>query len=278
MYNLSNMQNTFMKLLLKIKILKNLHDRIISLEKLIQISNDALTKQNEKIKILEESIILFTDDHKFDNFYKNFEDQFRGTEEDIKSRLNIYLPYFNNSKINFNKFGVIDLGSGRGEFIDLLSSNNFNITGIDNNRAMVERAKTKGLKAINSNVLDYMNKIKSNSIGAITGFHIVEHIPFIHLYKLLNQCYEALTKNGFVIFETPNPENITVGSCNFYLDPSHLKPIPPALMVYILESIGFKNIKINRIHPVYSDNKSNQNKYISDHLLSSQDYAVIGYK
>ena len=272
------MQSGIKKILLKSSSLKDFIERIKSLEESVKKSQSLQTKQSERIKSLEESVRLFTDDHKFDEFYKNFEDKFRGTEEDIKSRVKVYLPYFKNSAVNFNNYGVLDLGSGRGEFIDLMTSNHINITGIDNNQEMVQRSLNKGLNAINANVLDFIKTIKPKSLGSITGFHIVEHIPFIHLYKLLLNCYGSLVNGGFVIFETPNPENLTVGGCNFYIDPSHLKPIPPALMEYILESIGFKNIEIKRLHPINSSKNDNSNKYISDYLLSSQDYSVIGYK
>jgi O-antigen chain-terminating methyltransferase len=35
---------------------------------------------------------------------------------------------------------------------------------------------------------------------------------------------------GLLILETPNPENLVVGACTFWYDPTHIRPLPPAMM------------------------------------------------
>lgn len=221
---------------------------------------------------------LFADDHSLDVFYANFEDRFRGTEELISKRQEEYLPYFSKAKINFEEHPVLDIGSGRGEFLKLLNANKINAVGLDINEDMVRRTVEKGLKAELGDALSYLKRQKAQSLGVITGFHIVEHIPFSILMQLFTAAYRTLCEDGFVIFETPNPENVTVGSNGFYMDPSHLNPIPPDLLAFALENCGFRKIEILRLHP--SDRPANLNVHeqIANYFYGPLDYAVIAYK
>jgi O-antigen chain-terminating methyltransferase len=222
---------------------------------------------------------LFADDHMLDKFYTAFEDRFRGPEKMIMDRQKEYLPYFTKSKkIDFSKTPVLDIGSGRGEFLQLLSKNDIRSVGLDINHDMVNRANEKGLEAIQGDALSHLQSVKSQSYGAVTGFHIVEHIPFNTLLRIIDSTRRSLVNEGFVIFETPNPENLTVGSTTFYMDPSHLHPIPPALLAFTLELSGFRNVEILRIHPNEKLSESKIDKDVAELIYGPRDYAVIGYK
>jgi len=223
---------------------------------------------------------LFANDHIMDSFYTDFEDNFRGSEKTILERLEVYLPYFKNSKINFSKNQVLDIGSGRGEFLQLLKANKIEAIGLDINLDMVERSKSKSLQAIQGDGLTHLLDVKSQTYGAITGFHIVEHIPFNVLMRIFKSAHRALISGGFVIFETPNPENIIVASSGFYTDPSHLNPIPPDLLAFALKTSGFIDVEIKRLHPVDVTPKeiAGVPEEISGRFYGPRDYAVIAYK
>lgn len=222
---------------------------------------------------------LFAEDHLMDVFYTKFEDRFRGSEEIIMKRLEEYLPYFKESKLNFTKNPVLDIGSGRGEFLQVLKKNKINSLGLDINLDMVKRANDKGLKTEQGDALSYLEKSGgTQKYGAITGFHIVEHIPFGELLRIFSAARRALVKNGFVLFETPNPENILVGTHSFYLDPSHLHPLPPELLAFAFEVSGFKDIEIKRLHPDSGHDTKGLPKDVASRLYGPRDYAVIAYK
>lgn len=232
----------------------------------------------KKGKNKDDKAELFAEDHLLDVFYTKFEDRFRGTEDMIKGRLKEYLPYFKQSKLDFKKYPVLDIGTGRGELLQLLKENKLNALGIDINVDMIERCKKKGLKAIQGDAVTFLQDSKPSTFGAITGFHIVEHIPFNILLRLFSAAHSSLVENGFVLFETPNPENIIVGSCGFYMDPSHLNPLPPELLAFALETCGFRTVEIRRIHPVkHSDHKRVPEEFIN-RFYGPRDYAVVGYK
>lgn len=257
----------------------------------IQLAQDNLRQQfsilettknmNKAASVNQNGKHLLADDHLLDKFYIDFEDRFRGTEDLILKRQQEYLPFFQNSQLDFNKKPVLDIGSGRGELLQLLKKHKIRAVGLDINHDMVKRSKDKGLEAVQGDALEHLQKAKSQSYGAITGFHIVEHIPFNLLLRIFDNAHRALAENGFVIFETPNPENIIVGCCAFYMDPSHLHPLPPDLLAFALETCGFKNIEIRRLHPV--DNVPEEKtkglpKEVANRFYGPRDYAVIGYK
>ena len=224
----------------------------------------------------------FADNHDVDRFYIEFENKFRGREEEIIERLEEYLPYFTAIKKQSLKKPVLDIGCGRGEFLELMKNVNINAIGLDINSTMVRRSIDKGFNAVEADAMEYLAKKEAKSFSAITGFHIVEHIPFNDLLRLMAICYRAVTENGFVLFETPNPENLSVGAFSFYYDPSHLKPIPPQLLAFTLEYVGFKKIEILPLHPEIDTNGkstvSKMDKQVIDKLFGPRDYAVIAYK
>ncbi len=267
---------------------KDVSDRLSALVK----SNDNLSQQLAFINVSEtdkkvrantanSDKVLFAEDHLSDVFYANFEDKFRGTEVEIRRRISKdYLPLFKKSGIDYKKFPILDIGSGRGEFLSLMNDSGLTARGIDINTDMVKRSKKKGLDAVEGDATTYLNTALPQSFGAVTGFHIVEHIPFNQLLRLFTAAHTALTEGGFVLFETPNPENIIVGSYSFYLDPSHLNPVPPDLLAFALENCGFRNIEIRRLHPS-EDHIADSKKIpadLAERLYGPRDYCVIAYK
>ena len=252
----------------------------ISLDNLQQ-KIDFLETNNKTVKSLTKDTVsakLFANDHMLDKFYGDFEDRFRGSEDMIYDRLSEYVPVFKEQKIDYAKSPVLDIGSGRGELLKLLKDSGINAIGLDINKEMVERSIKMGYKASEGDAELFLKNSKSQSFGAITGFHIVEHIPFNVLLRIFNNCYRALVADGFVIFETPNPENLKVGSTTFYMDPSHLHPLPPDLLAFTLQTIGFRNVEIRRLHPETDKMNDSLPKEVNNLLYGPRDYSVIGYK
>lgn len=219
------------------------------------------------------------DDHTHDNFYKLFEDKFRGSEELIKERLLEYVPYLKRLSSAAKRLPVLDIGCGRGEFLAVVTETGLKAIGIDMNKSMVDRAKSLGFTAYENDALSYLLKQKSSSHAVISGFHLVEHIPFPALLKIFEECYRVIHPDGFIIFETPNPKNLVVGTSSFYLDPSHIKPIPPELLAFALEAQGFETQILN-LHPAKDDIKHDDPvvQDIMQLVYGSLDYAVLASK
>jgi O-antigen chain-terminating methyltransferase len=226
--------------------------------------------------------MLKEEDHLLDGMYVNFEDRFRGTREDIKERLKVYLPHVEQAKKGKRSFSILDLGCGRGEWLELLRENGYIARGVDFNRVMVRQCQAVGLDVIESDMIEYLRNQKPNTFGAITGFHIVEHLAFKTLISLFDETFRVLQSGGMVIFETPNPENLIVAACNFYFDPTHRSPLPPRLLNFLMESRGFAKTEIIRLHPFGFFREEQKTSTAVEALIplfnTEQDYSVIAYK
>ena len=219
--------------------------------------------------------------HLVDAFYVAFEDQFRGSREEIISRLKVYLPQIAEAKVGKEDSPILDIGCGRGEWLKLLQESGYIARGIDINRTMLEQCRARGLEAIEGDAVAYLESLADASLGAVTGFHIIEHLPFSLLIKLLNEIVRVLQPGGLVIFETPNPQNVLVGSNNFYIDPSHLNPLPSPLSQFLLEHAGLNSVEVINLNPYedsYKVSGSELAELFNKYFYGPQDYAVVGHK
>jgi SAM-dependent methyltransferase len=210
------------------------------------------------------------------SFYKAFEDRFRGSRELIAERLQIYLPLIQPLKNTYPDCNAVDLGCGRGEWLELLNSNGFKSHGVDIDEGMLENANLLGLSTELKDALEHLTSLPDESIHLISGFHIAEHLPFDILQKLVQESLRVLKPAGLLILETPNPENISVGSNTFYIDPTHVRPLPPPLLSFLPEYFGFARVTVFRLNsslPI--NNEISLLNVISD---VSPDYSVIAQK
>ena len=216
---------------------------------------------------------------RLDALYVAFADRFRGTQEDIKGRVQVYLPFLRDSGLA--KEEVFDVGCGRGEWLELLREQGFQAWGVDSNVQMVERCRERGLDAVAGDAIALLRDLPDASLGAVTAFHVVEHLPLETLLELLRETLRVLKPGGLAIFETPNPENIQVGSCTFYHDPTHRNPLPWRLMHFLAEANGFCRLQVLKLHPCVPDlglGNREPTEAFHDWLYGPQDYAVIGWK
>jgi O-antigen chain-terminating methyltransferase len=217
-----------------------------------------------------------------EELYVAFENRFRGTREEIKERLKVYLPYVHQVQMDDDHFRILDLGCGRGEWLELIKESGYMGRGVDINRVMVRQCQELGLDVVESDMIDYLKKQESNSFSMVTGFHILEHLPIGRIISLLDEVLRVLRRGGMAVFEVPNPENLLVATHHFYLDPTHKHKLPLDLVFFLLESRGFKKIEILRHHPHEFIPEAEEASAAVKSLLSlfnrERDYSVIAYK
>lgn len=212
------------------------------------------------------------------SFYRAFEERFRGSRELIKSRLQIYMPFVDHCLELYENCTALDLGCGRGEWLELMLEKGLHIQGVDTDPEVLKAFKELNLPATQKDALLAMQELPDASLVLVTAFQVVEHIPFHVLQSWVKEAYRVLKPGGLLILETQNPENLGVGATSFYLDPSHQRPIPPLLLAFLPEYYGFERVKILRLQ---EDRKfaEGQTTNMVDVLLGvSPDYAVVAQK
>ena len=213
-----------------------------------------------------------------DTFYKSFEDAFRGSRSLIKQRLEYYLPLIKGLQANCDSLSVLDLGCGRGEWLELLKEHDISAHGVDLDEGMLSECLKLNLDCTHGDVMTFLAKQKDQSKDVITSFHLIEHLPFDVLKNLVRECCRVLKPGGVLILETPNCENILVGSGTFYLDPTHAKPLPSQLISFLTIFCGFKKSDIHFLNGPWK-NLDNVKPSLSKIFYGvGSDYAVIAQK
>jgi len=221
--------------------------------------------------------------------YAGLEDRFRGSEAEIKERQRPYLRHFR------GRDPVLDIGCGRGEFLELLSEAGIAARGVDADRDMVLLCRDKGLDVAEGDASAQLAAMPDGSLGGIFCAQFIEHFRPEQIQRLARLCHEKLRPGGVLVFETINPACVSVFGRSFYLDPTHVWPFHPELTRFLLEGAGFREITLELLSPVdpatrlphvgppaFADADAalfnRAADMINATLLGHQDYALIGIR
>ena len=207
-----------------------------------------------------------------------FQARFGGDEPVIRKQSEAFVDLFAGRK------RVLDLGSGRGIFLQLLKDKGIGGYGVDLDPRMVAQCREKGLEAHEVDALTHLRQIEAGSVDGLYARHLAEHVLPGELVEILRACRRALAPGAPLVFVTPNPATLTVGAHTFWLDPQHLRPIPPELFKFYLEVEGFTEVEIRTFEP--TENRLREDvpegpirdnvKLLNRTLFGDRDYAVIG--
>lgn len=259
------------------------------------------SQQEAAAKILEAASAAQT--AQADGFYAALEARFRGPRSLIRERQSQYLPVIAEARNRVETFpptprapggnsaidrlyagnGVLDLGCGRGEWLELLKEQGVPALGVELNQFFLDACRQRGVDVAEANLVEFLKAVPAESVTAITGFHIIEHLPFPVLQEVVRDCFRILRRGGMAIFETPNPANILTSALNFRLDPTHQHPVHPALAQFILETGGFSSVRLEFLHAYEESQKVDEKGDIlaerfNAYFYGPQDYAVMGVK
>ncbi|MBK5938436.1 class I SAM-dependent methyltransferase [Halochromatium roseum] len=242
------------------------------------LSNEAIATAAASLQ----AVLDATVDDRLDAYYVAFEEEFRGSPEQIRATQEGYVADLLGAAVVTPETPVLDLGCGRGEWLGLLAESGLHAQGVDSNRVMVERCRSYGLDARCEDALSALQALPDASLGAVSAFHLIEHLPFALLHALLEQAHRVLCPGGLLILETPNPENVLVGSHTFYHDPTHRNPMTPTATRFLVRYLGFADPEIRRLHPYPESAKvpgqDALTERVNGHLCGPQDFALIARK
>jgi len=243
--------------------------------------NRALARQTAVPVALTPSLAPCPND--LDALYVSFEEVFRGTREDIKGRVRRHVEKFALAGAGRSDRPVLDLGCGRGEWLEVLRDHGLAARGIDLNTCNIEICRSLGLAVAHDHALAALKACPDGSLGGVSAFHLVEHLPFEVLVAMIDEALRALAEGGILLFETPNGESLMVSGRNFFFDPTHRHPIPPQVLSFVLERRGFAAVEVVRLHPYGQEHhldatQGQAEALLNELLFGPQDYAVIGRK
>jgi SAM-dependent methyltransferase len=220
----------------------------------------------------------------FDYFV--FEDKFRGNEALIRNRQEDYLNYFRGRE------NVVDVGCGRGEFLELLRDNGIAARGVELGHDQFLLCREKGLDVVQQDLFSFLESLRDDSIGGLFSAQVIEHLTASEQLRFVNLAYRKSKAGSPVIFETINAQCVFAIVHNFFLDPTHVRPVHPETLKFAMESVNFRNVQLQFSSPVVDrhiptlnigGNVEEMEKFnfairqLNELIYGCQDYAAIGW-
>ncbi len=206
--------------------------------------------------------------------YGRFAERFRGTEEYVKAAQQFYLPYFRACR------NVLDIGCGRGEFLEMMQAAGIPAKGIDLSQESVATCRHKTLDAEVADLFVYLENLPEASLDGIFCSQVVEHLPPERLPEMIRLCASRLQRHGVVAIETPNPECLAIFATHFYLDPTHRRPVPHPLLAFYLDEFGVGRLEVRKLSPAVESMPSVKSlpEEFREAFFGGLDYAILGKK
>jgi 2-polyprenyl-3-methyl-5-hydroxy-6-metoxy-1,4-benzoquinol methylase len=222
--------------------------------------------------------------------YHAFEQIFREPSDRLKESLRRYLPYFVDAPEP-----ILDLGCGRGEFLQLMKDSGKSAYGIDLSEYEVDRLRSTGLQATSTDIFEHVQHLQAASIGGVFCAQVVEHLAPETVYNLLSGLHHAMKAGAPLVMETVNPLSVFGFHNLFFKDPTHVFPVHPETLLFMTRYTGFKDVEAHLISPVPEQQRLPEPKKedfepaayeylksvtgrLNQLLYDSLEYFVVGYK
>jgi O-antigen chain-terminating methyltransferase len=203
-----------------------------------------------------------------------FAERFRGAEERVRAMQSLYTEKFAGAR------NVLDIGCGRGEFLEAAREAAIGARGIDLNEESVALCRSKGLEAEVADLFAYLPALADSSLGGVYCAQVIEHIAPERLPDMIRLLSAKVAAGGLVAFETPNPECLAIFASHFYIDPTHTRPVPSSLLAFYLEEAGFGHIEVRQLEPAVESwpELSELAQAFRERFFGGLDYALFARK
>jgi O-antigen chain-terminating methyltransferase len=206
--------------------------------------------------------------------YGRFAERFRGSEDYVRRSQEFYKPFF------AGRSNVLDIGCGRGEFLEAMRELDVPARGIDLGAESVAQCRQKGLAAERADLFEYLSEQPDGEFDGIMSSQVVEHVAPEKLPAMVRLCASKMRRGGVLVVETPNPECLAIFATHFYLDPTHTRPVPHQLMAFYMEEAGFAPLGVHRLSPAIESMPeiAELPERFREKFFGGLDYAIVGRK
>jgi len=183
----------------------------------------------------------------FDLLYRAFEDRHRGGDEAITAlQEHDYLDLLR--ALPHPDLAVADLGCGRGELVRLLDRAGLVAVGVDSNQGQIVEGEQRLF--VEDDLFRWLDAQDDASLRAVVAMHVVEHLPLELQIRLVFEARRVLAPGGLLVLETPNALSLSTAATNFWVDPTHERPVHPAFLDFLAVEAGFGDIELRPLHPM----------------------------
>ena len=246
---------------------------------------DGLLRQLEEHRIPDPLLVRDLLEPLEDWAYAGFENRYRGSAADVRRQQETYLSHFKGDR------QVLDLGCGRGEFLEMLHERGISARGVDSNSQMIEICREKGLSCDKGDILEMLNAVEDGSLGGIFSSQVIEHLSPAYLKQLVAASFRKLGASTPLILETINPTSVFALVRIYFLDLTHRSPVHPQALQFLMENFGFEDVSLLYSAPLEEDRLQilpaedeetaviNRNiDKLNSLLYSPSNFAAIGWK
>jgi O-antigen chain-terminating methyltransferase len=230
--------------------------------------------RNKGAMVAQSGPVVTSGEPQLDIDWVHFANKFRGDDAKIQKHFEKYVERFAECQ------RVLDIGCGRGEFLALLKQRGIAGVGVDLHAENLSLLRERGLEAVQADVFQYLAEQGPASFDGIFCAQVVEHLAPATVWELVKACARALRPGGVIVFETPNPECLAIFATHFYIDPSHTRPVPPALLAFYVEEAGFGRVEVERFAPAFEERPELNALPVSvkEGFFGGLDYALFARK
>lgn len=205
---------------------------------------------------------------------------FRGSRDEIKGRVARHLPEVLAAVGQGGQCPILDIGCGRGEWLEVLRDAQVPARGVDTSQACVALCIDHGLSVTQADGLAALGETPDGTLGGVSALHVVEHLPFDGVVRLIDEAHRCIAGGGVLLLETPNPESLMVGGRTFFFDPTHRMPIPPDVLALVVRERGFTEVRVERMHPYPREyhlpgEAGEAERVLNQLLYGPQDYCIV---
>ena len=150
---------------------------------------------------------------------------------------------------------VLEIGFGRGEFLELLRELGLEPRGVERDEALVATAHGRGLDVAVGDAIETLTLVPDAGLGGLAMMHVLDHLPPREVVAIVRLASEKLRSGGKFVSESANPAALAAFADSMWTDPDQVRPVHPDFLAFLLREAGFATVERLDRPPAGSDER-----------------------